>query len=123
MLPFIAGAAVAYLLDPLADRLQAAGLSRGRGDRDHHRGAVLVLAAAMLFCHPGADRQASGLIGNAAELYRRSSRPRSSRAFPDLLDETSELNRRSPTAQERMREERAGDAELGAGLVAAAVRS
>ncbi len=28
LLPFIAGAAIAYLLDPLADRLQRLGLSR-----------------------------------------------------------------------------------------------
>jgi predicted PurR-regulated permease PerM len=47
--PFVAGLAVAYFFDPVADRLEDAGLSRGLS-----AGVVILtflgLAAAILFC-------------------------------------------------------------------------
>jgi predicted PurR-regulated permease PerM len=39
LLPFMVGAALAYFLDPVADRLERAGLSRG-GDQRHHRSSL-----------------------------------------------------------------------------------
>ena len=62
ILPFIIGAGVAYLLDPLADRLERAGLSRTWAVVTITLGAVLVFVAFLLFLAPIVIRQAAQLV-------------------------------------------------------------
>lgn len=52
LLPFIVGAAVAYLLDPLCDRLEARGLGRGLAAVILNLGFFAVLAMAVVFVAP-----------------------------------------------------------------------
>lgn len=101
MLPFIAGAAIAYLLDPLADRLERAGLSRVAATLIITAGAVIVIAAAMLTAIPALIGQASELI-RAVPGYLDSLGTTLVAWFPDLLDAESELSRRLTEAQERI---------------------
>ncbi|NHF73832.1 AI-2E family transporter [Paracoccus xiamenensis] len=62
ILPFVIGAGVAYLLDPLADRLERAGLSRTWAVVTITLSALLVLVAFMLFLAPIVLRQAAQLV-------------------------------------------------------------
>jgi predicted PurR-regulated permease PerM len=101
MLPFIAGAAIAYLLDPLADRLERAGMSRVTATLIITAGAVIVIATAMLTAIPALIGQASGLI-RAVPGYMDSLGSTLVAWFPDLLDAESDLSRRIAEAQERI---------------------
>jgi predicted PurR-regulated permease PerM len=101
MLPFIAGAAIAYLLDPLADRLERAGMSRVAATLIITAGAVIVIATAMLTAIPALIGQASGLI-RAVPGYMDSLGATLVAWFPDLLDAESDLSRRIAEAQERI---------------------
>lgn len=67
LLPFVAGAAVAYFLDPLADRLERRGLSRTLATTLITLLFVLVLIAALLLIIPTAYNQ---LMGFAERLPR-----------------------------------------------------
>lgn len=62
LLPFILGMAMAYLLDPLADRLQRAGLSRFWATITIVLGSVLALVIAALIVGPILFTQLSGLL-------------------------------------------------------------
>src|SRR4051794_39922237 len=57
LLPFLAGAALAYLLDPLADRLERAGLGRLGATIIILAAFVLVFALALLVLVPMAVNQ------------------------------------------------------------------
>ncbi|NLH82155.1 MAG: AI-2E family transporter [Phyllobacteriaceae bacterium] len=52
LLPFVAGIALAYLLDPLADRLEALGLPRSAAALTIILGLVVVLAAVLILVVP-----------------------------------------------------------------------
>ena len=62
LLPFIAGAAIAYLLDPLADRLERLGLSRTLATAIDHAGVILVFVALVLLAVPALIGQAQALV-------------------------------------------------------------
>lgn len=62
VLPFILGAGVAYLLDPVADRLERAGLSRTMAVVVITAFAVLIFVIAILLVVPVLVRQATALI-------------------------------------------------------------
>ena len=60
LLPFVAGMALAYLLDPLADRLRAAGPQpRDRVARDRRRSSSCSLVVALIADRAGARRASS----------------------------------------------------------------
>jgi len=90
ILPFVLGAAVAYLLDPLADRLERWGLPRV--------GAVIVMTVAgvvlfvllILLIIPTIVNQAAELFEAAPEFARNFYSWLVAR-FPDILDETSTI--------------------------------
>src|SRR5690606_35117344 len=65
---FLLGAGIAYMLDPLADRLQRIGLSRTMSGVVITAGAVLLLAAVILLIVPVLLRQAASLIETAPEM-------------------------------------------------------
>ncbi|MBA3324797.1 MAG: AI-2E family transporter [Rhodobacteraceae bacterium] len=103
LLPFIAGAAIAYLLDPLADRLQRLGMSRTLATAAITLTVVLVFALLILLAVPALISQAQALVeavpgyidSASAFLYRR---------FPTLLNEQSELNQSLEGLQARVSE-------------------
>ena len=56
LLPFLLGAALAYFLDPLADRLERLGLSRTLATAVIAISSVLVFVLALVLARAGADR-------------------------------------------------------------------
>ena len=68
VLPFILGAGVAYLLDPVADRLERMGLSRTMSVVVITFVVVLVFVAVVLLIVPVLLRQASALIETAPQM-------------------------------------------------------
>ncbi|HYM33063.1 MAG TPA: AI-2E family transporter [Candidatus Cybelea sp.] len=71
MLPFVAGFGIAYLLDPVADRMEARGLSRTLSTSI----VVLVffglLALAIVLLAPVVERQVAGLVNRVPDLIER----------------------------------------------------
>ena len=63
ILPFVAGITLAYLLDPLADRLERIGLGRLAASLVILVCAVMVLVVALLLVAPLAAKQIAALIG------------------------------------------------------------
>lgn len=90
MLPFLVGGAVAYFLDPVADRLERAGLSRTAATVLISLGAALVFLLSALLLVPVAVRQLADLVAAAPELSR-SVQGFLTERFPSLIDEGSTL--------------------------------
>lgn len=90
ILPFVLGMAVAYMLDPVADRLETWGFSRIAAT------VVITLAAAVLFVLvallviPTLIKQATDLVNIAPELIDNLQNFLTEK-FPVLLDQTSQL--------------------------------
>lgn len=103
LLPFILGAILAYLLDPLADRLERAGMRRVWAVVLITLGALLVLVAASLLVVPTLVEQATALIAITPQLVSQVG-DRLVAHFPTLVEPDSPLR------------EQIGD--LGAGLQA-----
>ncbi|MDO5604856.1 MAG: AI-2E family transporter [Paracoccus sp. (in: a-proteobacteria)] len=71
ILPFVIGAGVAYLLDPVADRLERMGLSRVLAVVVITVAAVLIFVAFVLILAPLVLRQLSQLIAAAPDMIER----------------------------------------------------
>ena len=69
MLPFVLGAAVAYLLDPIADALERLGLGRIAATVVISLTALLLFVLAMLLVVPVLVDQSRALIGAAPHLF------------------------------------------------------
>ncbi|MGR3714209.1 MAG: AI-2E family transporter [Shimia sp.] len=70
LLPFVLGGAIAYFLDPVADRLEASGLSRALATILITAGSVLVFAIVVLAVVPQLVTQAVSLIDTLPQLVR-----------------------------------------------------
>jgi len=92
IMPFVLGGAVAYFLDPVADRLQRLGLSRVAATVAISLSAVLVFTLAALLIVPVLISQTSALIAEAPRLFENLTTALNSR-FPDLVDGESTLRR------------------------------
>lgn len=68
LLPFVLGCALAYLLDPLADRLERAGLSRTLATAIIAVGAFLIVVVAFLMVVPALAGQVADFIGFVPQL-------------------------------------------------------
>jgi predicted PurR-regulated permease PerM len=68
LLPFVAGIALAYLLDPTADRLQRLGLSRTVATSAILGGFFAAVIVVVLLLYPVLVRQIAGLLGRLPEL-------------------------------------------------------
>lgn len=90
LLPFLVGGVLAYLLDPLVDRLERAGLRRVWAVVLITLAAVLTAVAAVLLIIPTLVGQASALAESAPDLVQRALDAATAR-FPSLLDEGSPL--------------------------------
>jgi predicted PurR-regulated permease PerM len=88
MLPFVLGAAIAYLLDPIADRLQRLGLSRVLAVSVITLVAVMIFVLLILLVIPTLIKQTSALINMAPELFARLQDWLTTR-FPDIIEPDS----------------------------------
>ena len=91
MTPFILGAAVAYLLDPLADRLERYGLSRTLAVVVITLVAILLLVAVMLMLVPLLIQQTTALINTAPQMADQLQQFLMAH-FPDVFKEGSTVN-------------------------------
>ncbi len=86
--PFIAGAAIAYFLDPIADRLERLGLSRALATAVISVSLLLAVVLAFLVAIPALVTQGAALA-EAMPGYIEQARILLERRFPDLLNEAS----------------------------------
>ncbi|MEN8834095.1 MAG: AI-2E family transporter [Pacificibacter sp.] len=91
ILPFVLAMAVAYMLDPVADRLEAMGLSRVLSTVVITAAAALIFVVISLLVLPTLVRQATDLVATAPQLFA-DLRSFLIEKFPDLLDENSQLH-------------------------------
>lgn len=90
LLPFVVGGAIAYLLDPLADRLEAIGIPRVFATTIIMVFGFFIIIAAVVLVIPLLVDQAQALMAFAPELISLFREYLTTR-FPDLMDESSTL--------------------------------
>tara|TARA_R110002095_G_scaffold21888_1_gene23670 strand:+ start:212 stop:1282 length:1071 start_codon:yes stop_codon:yes gene_type:complete len=106
LVPFLLGGAIAYFLDPVADRLERLGLSRALATAVITIMAILIFVVMALLVVPTLVNQTASLIETAPNLIRDFVEFMTSR-FPSLLDEGSTL-RASLTSLGETVQERGG---------------
>ncbi|WP_333683792.1 AI-2E family transporter [Pontibaca methylaminivorans] len=104
LLPFALGLAIAYFLDPLADRLEAWGLSRGLATAVITIVLVLILLVAGGLLLPTLIAQAAELVTTAPELIARLQSGLEAR-FPHALDQGGPLRDALDSVGEAMKEQ------------------
>lgn len=92
MLPFVVAGALAYMLDPLADRLEAVGLSRVLSTCIISFAALFIFVAIALLVIPVLIEQSVELFSSAREFLANLPAEISKR-YPALLDEDSTLRK------------------------------
>lgn len=90
ILPFILGGAIAYCLDPIADRLERLGLSRVAAVAVITLVATLTFILLFLLVIPALVQQTAQLIETAPDVFNRLQKALTTR-FPELMDETSTI--------------------------------
>ena len=90
ILPFILGGAVAYCLDPIADRLEKWGLSRIMATVTITLVAVLIFVIAILLIIPTLIQQTGQLINTAPDLFA-NLQVWLTEKFPSLMDADSTI--------------------------------
>jgi predicted PurR-regulated permease PerM len=90
LLPFLVGGAIAYFLDPVADRLQRAGLSRVAATTLISVVALLLVILLVLAVIPTLVNQLTALINAAPDISKRLQGFLLER-FPSLADSTSTI--------------------------------
>jgi predicted PurR-regulated permease PerM len=117
LLPFIVGGAIAYFLDPVADRLERAGLSRVAATTVISLVALLAVILLVLAVIPSLVAQLTSLINSAPEMARQL-QAFLIQQFPDLADETSVVRQTLQDIGVAI-QQRGG--ELAGGLVSSAI--
>jgi predicted PurR-regulated permease PerM len=90
LLPFLVGGAIAYFMDPVADRLQRLGLSRTAATSVISIVALLVVVLLVLAIIPTLVSQLSALVNSAPEIFQKLQAFLLER-FPELADSTSTM--------------------------------
>jgi predicted PurR-regulated permease PerM len=90
MVPFVVGGAIAYFLDPVADRLQRWGFSRIAATVTISLAGLVVAVLLMLSIIPTLINQLTALVNSAPEIARKFETLMVAR-FPDLQDSTSTI--------------------------------
>jgi predicted PurR-regulated permease PerM len=103
LLPFIAGAALAYFLDPLADRLERLGFGRVWATTLIAVSVVLGLVLIVLLVVPALVEQVQGLVTALPDLVNQLIAFLGER-FPDLFDQDSALRRNLATMESTLRD-------------------
>ena len=96
ILPFVLGGAVAYCLDPIADRIEKFGASRALATAIITLGAILLFVLLALLVIPTLVNQTIALFDTAPKVLQELQAFLTSK-FPDILDQGSTL-RQSLTA-------------------------
>ncbi|MCX7559135.1 AI-2E family transporter [Sulfitobacter sp. F26204] len=91
LMPFLLGGAIAYFLDPVADRLERLGLSRTFATALITVVAILMFVVITLLIVPTLSSQAVNLVKTAPQLFTDFTAFLTKR-FPALLDESSTLS-------------------------------
>ncbi|SPH22086.1 hypothetical protein ASD8599_02832 [Ascidiaceihabitans donghaensis] len=91
LLPFILGGAVAYFLDPVADRLERMGASRMLATAIITVSGLMIFVLMALLVVPTLVNQTTALIASAPD-YAKNFGAFLTERFPALLDETSTLS-------------------------------
>jgi len=91
ILPFLVGGAIAYFLDPLADRLERLGLSRAAATATIAAVATLTFVVVGLAVVPMLVRQLSQLVATAPDIAARLQSFLTS-TFPSLMEPGSVIN-------------------------------
>ncbi|NJS38972.1 MAG: AI-2E family transporter, partial [Rhodobacteraceae bacterium] len=117
LLPFLVGGALAYFLDPVADRLERAGLSRVAATTVISLIAVLLVILLVLAVIPTLVNQLTALINSAPDIAKRLQGFLLER-FPDLADSTSTIRQ---TLAELGAAIQARGAELANGILSSAL--
>jgi predicted PurR-regulated permease PerM len=102
ILPFVLGGAIAYCLDPIADRLERMGLSRVLSVLVITLLAVLSFIVATLLVIPTLIHQATGLINTAPQLFQHLQSSLTER-FPQLMDADSTIRQQLLAVGEAIR--------------------
>jgi predicted PurR-regulated permease PerM len=102
ILPFVLGAAIAYCLDPIADRLERLGCSRGLATGIITFFAILFFVIAALLILPMLTRQAAGLVAQAPEMAANLQVFLTER-FPELGDANSTIRQSLAAVGETVR--------------------
>lgn len=92
ILPFVLGGAVAYFLDPVADRIEKMGLSRALAVTIITLMALLIFVIMVLLVIPTLVEQAANLINVAPKLFNDLQVFLTDR-FPQIVDEQSTLRK------------------------------
>lgn len=90
LLPFIVGGAIAYFLDPVADRMERMGLSRVAATSIISLIALMLVVLMVLAVIPTLVNQLTALVNAAPDIARRLQGFLLER-FPDLADSTSTI--------------------------------
>ena len=90
ILPFVLGGAIAYCLDPVADRLQRAGFSRVASVATIALVTAFIFILLILLVIPTLIQQTTSLIDTAPELFGRLQSGLTER-FPQLVDADSTI--------------------------------
>lgn len=102
LLPFVIGGAIAYFLDPVADRLERAGLSRAAATALITVISVLIFVMITLLVIPSLISQAIQLFNIAPELFEQLE-AFVRQNFPSVLTEGSALHETLSTVGETIR--------------------
>lgn len=103
LLPFVLGGAIAYFLDPVADRLERLGLSRAAATAVITLCSVVAFVILALLVIPSLVSQAIQLFNLAPQLFQ-DLRGFLVERFPELLDENSTLHQSLLSVGETIRE-------------------
>jgi predicted PurR-regulated permease PerM len=103
LLPFLLGAALAYFLDPVADRLERLGLSRVVATGVIAVTALLVFVLILLLAVPALIEQVQGLV-TAMPDYIAGLIDFLSRRYPDVFGENSPIRRNLSDVETMLRE-------------------
>lgn len=103
ILPFVLGGAIAYFLDPLADRIERMGASRALATTVITLGAVLVFVMMALLVVPLLVQQAISLFETAPRLFQ-DLQAFLTTQFPSIVDEDSVLRQSLISVGETIRE-------------------
>ncbi|AZV78835.1 AI-2E family transporter [Parasedimentitalea marina] len=91
LLPFVLGGAVAYLIDPVADRLERMGLSRAGATAVITVGAIVIFLLLLLVVVPTLIFQMIELIQVLPQLFQ-DARTFANDRFPSLFDQNSQVH-------------------------------
>ncbi|MFZ1468301.1 MAG: AI-2E family transporter [Paracoccaceae bacterium] len=90
LLPFLVGGAIAYFLDPVADRLERLGMGRTAATATISIAALVIMVLVVLAIIPTLANQLTALVNAAPEIAQRLQGFLTER-FPELTDSTSTM--------------------------------